>query len=180
METYSMKHQKYYGIALEVSKYLRARDYVTDIFKGAVYTYNRTENPNLELPAIFIYYDRISPNGMTGSYSTGTLRVEIVRNTATQNRGDIFDFTAGIGELIFNDLVVNKVFRHKLLTKFPYIGMFGERSQIDFVEGRNSTVISIAVYTSQVEYQRYLRSIPYNTTNATEVETIKIKELKIT
>lgn len=179
MEYYSMKNQKYYGIALEVALYLRGRDYIADIFKGAVYTYNRADNPNLELPAIFIYYDRITPNGMIGSYSTGTLRVEIVRNTAIQNRGDIFDFTMGVGELIFNDLVVNKVFRHRLLTKFPYIGMFGERSQIDFVEGRNSTVITIAVYTSQVEYQRYLQSIPYNTTDATEIETTTIKELKI-
>ena len=176
---YVQKYQKYTGIAIEVGAYLRSQPYIKKLFDDSVYTYNRKDNPNVGLPAIFVYFDKISPSGTLGMFSTGTLRVEIVRNTSIDNRGDIYNFSMGLCETIYQDLVMNVVFRRQLISMFPYIGMFGEKSQMDIVDSRNSTVISIGVFTSQTAYQIYLQGIPYNTTSEEEVGLIEIKEVAV-
>lgn len=146
------RYLPFHSVALRVVDFLKVQPFMSE-FNGAIYSYPREDNPNLSLPACFIYPDYIKSNGH-GFYQDSMLVIEIARNKNTNNRGAWYPFLQGVIERIIQVLCYNNAFFVRNLNReLPYITQFGNKFSSQYKEGK----IGIHVQAWTSEYLRHVR-----------------------
>lgn len=125
-------------------------------FNGAIETYRRTDNPNVALPAAFIYPAYIETT-RAGFYMDGLIKIELVRNKGTNNRGSIYQFNQGTLErLVLTLCYSNEFFVRNLNREAPYIVQFGEGFKTEYENPEGTSTLSIRCRISFQEYKRWI------------------------
>jgi hypothetical protein len=151
-----------YYVVFAIANYLQSLDFVQQ-FNGAIYTYPRSDIPNLSLPAILIYPQSHSKTNEAAFGVNFTINIDMLRNIGDVNRAEIYQFHQAMVERILYALCYNNEFRGwQLGRNAPFITMWGNTFSSDYHEDENLSRISIDGQYWFPAYRDFLMTHPFN------------------
>jgi hypothetical protein len=153
----------FFNVVRIIADYLKVQPFMSD-FNGSIYTYRRDDVPNISLPAMFIYPTTIKSSA-AGYRSETIIRIEVVRNKNTANRGAIYQFNQNIIErLILTLCYSNEFFLRNINRELTYITLFGEKYVSQYDDDSGVCVLDILCTCWIPEYIRWVSKFNFNAT----------------
>lgn len=147
----------FFRVANTIVNFLKVQPYLAE-FNDAIYNYRREDNPNIALPALFVYPTAIRTKGF-GFFMESIIRVEIVRNMGKNNRGAIYSFSEGILERVILNLCDNQEFLARNLNSYaPYIVQFGDKFGTSSDTAKGISTLSILCKAHVPTYNKWAAS----------------------
>jgi hypothetical protein len=141
-------------------------------FNGSIYTYRRSDIPNISLPAVCVYPDYIRSTA-AGFRMSSLIRLQIIRNVNENNRGAIYPFVQNVTERLIQVLCYdNEFYRRNLQQDAPYVVLFGEKYSTQYEEETGTSVLDIVCDVWVPTYLEYINSYNFNPTGTQDIVTI--------
>jgi len=119
----------FFNVCGLIAEYLKTLPFMQNYFSGAIYTYDREDNPAMSLPAVTVTPNIMSTRA-TGFTNNGSINIDIIRNVSKSNRANINIFKSITAERIQDVLFRNNDFRGLLWRFCPYLAYFGDNHSI--------------------------------------------------
>jgi len=128
----------FFNVCSLIAEYLKTLPFMQEYFKGAIFTYDRQDNPAMSLPAVTITPSSMSTR-TTGFVNRGSIKIDIIRNISKSNRANINVFKLITAERLQDVLFRNADFTGILWRFCPYLAYFGDSHNIS-MDFREDTV----------------------------------------
>ena len=151
----------FFRVVQVISNFLKVQPFLKE-FNESIYTYRREDIPNISLPAICVYPSYITSKS-AGFRVSSLIRIEIIRNTGTNNRGATYPFIQNITERLIHSLCYNNEFYVRNLNReAPYIVLFGEKYATQYEEDTGTSILDIVCDVWIPRYLKFLEGVDFN------------------
>lgn len=169
-------HLPLFGTVIATCQYLKVLPFMSP-FNGAIYDYPRSDNPNIGLPAIFVYITN-GNSTQSGFENHGTINIEVVRNPNTSNRDNIYIFKQSMMERLLLCTVFSDDYKFTYLSRLcPYLKHIGLRYNLNMNFTNISSLLSFSLSYNFGQYKTYRESKGFNPFGA-EIRNALIKEIQ--